>query len=121
MQSLYDRNAICVPPNIPIPAEASARPAGIPLDTFVPSDVINIPLRELSRKLRATYRESESRQTSAAADASAPVTFRLRPARVDGLVVLTRQQAETDRYRFQFSDGNTFRIADTWTGVETVF
>lgn len=40
-------------------------------------------------------------------------------APVDGLVVRNRNLAETDRYRFEFSDGTTFKIVDKWAGKST--
>lgn len=39
--------------------------------------------------------------------------------RVDGLVRRGRTLAETDRYRFEFSDGSTFKITDKWTNHST--
>ena len=38
---------------------------------------------------------------------------------VDGLVVRNSQLAETDRYRFEFSDGTTLKIVDKWSGKST--
>ena len=38
---------------------------------------------------------------------------------VDGLVVRNPHLAETDRYRFEFSDGTTLRIVDKWAGKST--
>ncbi len=38
---------------------------------------------------------------------------------VDGLVVRNQQLAETDRYRFEFSDGTTLKIVDKWAGKST--
>lgn len=35
---------------------------------------------------------------------------------VDGLVLNDQQQAETDRYQFDFLSGTTFKITDKWTG-----
>ena len=39
--------------------------------------------------------------------------------KVDGLVRLSQTQAETDRYRFDFSDGATFKITDKWSNRST--
>jgi hypothetical protein len=38
---------------------------------------------------------------------------------VDGLVVRNKNLAETDRYRFEFSDGTTLKIVDKWAGKST--
>jgi hypothetical protein len=38
---------------------------------------------------------------------------------VEGLVVRNPNLAETDRYRFEFSDGTTLRIVDKWAGKST--
>lgn len=38
---------------------------------------------------------------------------------VEGLVVRNPHLAETDRYRFEFSDGTTLRIVDKWAGKST--
>jgi hypothetical protein len=38
---------------------------------------------------------------------------------IDGLVVKNRNLAETDRYRFEFSDGSTFKITDKWSNRST--
>jgi hypothetical protein len=38
---------------------------------------------------------------------------------VEGLVVRNSQLAETDRYRFEFSDGTTLKIVDKWSGKST--
>jgi hypothetical protein len=38
---------------------------------------------------------------------------------VDGLVVKNRNLAETDRYRFEFSDGSTLKITDKWSNKST--
>ena len=38
---------------------------------------------------------------------------------VDGLVVRNPNLAETDRYRFEFTDGTTLRIVDKWAGKST--
>lgn len=35
---------------------------------------------------------------------------------VDGLALNDKQQAETDRYQFDFLSGTTFKITDKWTG-----
>lgn len=39
--------------------------------------------------------------------------------RVDGLVVKSRNLAETDRYRFEFSNGSTLKITDKWSNKST--
>lgn len=39
--------------------------------------------------------------------------------RVDGLVVISRHLAETDRYRFEFSNGSTLKITDKWSNKST--
>lgn len=39
--------------------------------------------------------------------------------RVDGLVRRSQTLAETDRYRFDFSDGITFKITDKWSNRST--
>ena len=39
--------------------------------------------------------------------------------RVDGLVRRSQTLAETDRYRFDFSDGTTFKITDKWNNRST--
>ncbi len=38
---------------------------------------------------------------------------------IDGLVVKNRNLAETDRYRFEFSDGSTLKITDKWSNRST--
>jgi hypothetical protein len=38
---------------------------------------------------------------------------------VEGLVRRSQTQAETDRYRFDFSDGTTFKITDKWSNRST--
>jgi hypothetical protein len=38
---------------------------------------------------------------------------------VDGLVVRSKNLAETDRYRFEFSDATTLTIRDKWSGRST--
>jgi hypothetical protein len=38
---------------------------------------------------------------------------------VKGLVVKNRNLAETDRYRFEFSDGSTLKITDKWSNKST--
>lgn len=38
---------------------------------------------------------------------------------VDGLVVKNRNLAETDRYRFEFSNGSTLKITDKWSNKST--
>jgi hypothetical protein len=38
---------------------------------------------------------------------------------VEGLVVRSSLLAETDRYRFEFSDGTTLKIVDKWSGKST--
>ena len=38
---------------------------------------------------------------------------------VDGLVVKNANLAETDRYRFEFSDGSTLKITDKWSAKST--
>ena len=40
-------------------------------------------------------------------------------APVEGLVLRSKQVAETDRYAFEFSDGATFKIIDKWSGRST--
>lgn len=40
-------------------------------------------------------------------------------AKVDGLVRRSSNQAETDRYQFDFSDGVTFKITDKWSNRST--
>ncbi len=39
--------------------------------------------------------------------------------KVDGLVVRNRNLAETDRYRFEFSNGSTLKITDKWSNKST--
>ena len=39
--------------------------------------------------------------------------------KVAGLQRVSQTQAETDRYRFDFSDGSTFKITDKWSGKST--
>lgn len=39
--------------------------------------------------------------------------------RVDGLIVKNRNLAETDRYRFEFINGSTFKITDKWSNKST--
>ncbi len=38
---------------------------------------------------------------------------------IDGLMLRSKNLAETDRYAFEFSDGSTFRIIDKWSGRST--
>lgn len=39
--------------------------------------------------------------------------------KVDGLVVKNKNLAETDRYRFEFSNGSTLKISDKWSNKST--
>jgi hypothetical protein len=39
--------------------------------------------------------------------------------KVDGLVRVSKTEAETDRYRFEFTDGSTFKITDKWSNRST--
>ena len=39
--------------------------------------------------------------------------------KVDGLVRVSKTVAETDRYRFDFTDGSTFKITDKWSNRST--
>lgn len=39
--------------------------------------------------------------------------------RVDGLVVRNQNLAETDRYKFEFSNGSTLKITDKWSNKST--
>ena len=39
--------------------------------------------------------------------------------KVDGLVVKNKYLAETDRYRFEFSNGSTLKITDKWSNKST--
>jgi len=39
--------------------------------------------------------------------------------KVDGLVVKNKNLAETDRYRFEFSNGSTLKITDKWSNKST--
>jgi len=40
-------------------------------------------------------------------------------AHVEGLDLVNRHLAETDRYAFEFQDGTTFKIIDKWSGKST--
>jgi hypothetical protein len=39
--------------------------------------------------------------------------------KVEGLVRVSKTEAETDRYRFDFTDGSTFKITDKWSNRST--
>jgi hypothetical protein len=84
-------------------------------------DDTEINLGELRRKLR------ESGETAGQTVHTAEMYFAertrtelsveikmLKP--VDGLVVNDKQQAETDRYQFDFISGTRFKITDKWSG-----
>jgi hypothetical protein len=88
------------------------------------ADALHIPLRDLIQKLGALRTSPSHAESGTIASKSAQTqpktTFRIRAmAHVDGFVVVNRHLAETERYRFEFLNGATFRILDTWTGIAT--
>jgi len=91
-------------------------------------DSIRIDLRELiqANKYRTNHSEPQASiqfeatvvETSTVVEESLAIRYESLE-QVDGLVVRTKQLAETDRYRFEFSDGSTLKISDKWTGRST--
>lgn len=97
-------------------------------------DDVQIKLPELFARLR----EIESRGIQTGAEQAAParqaaqveinyeqviereasMTY-VELEKVDGLVRRSQTLAETDRYKFDFSDGTTFKITDKWTNRST--
>jgi hypothetical protein len=91
-------------------------------------DTIRIDLRELiqANAFRSAHPETQSSiqfeatavEISTTIEESLAIRYEsLEP--VDGLVLRNKQLAETDRYRFEFSDGSTLKISDKWTGRST--
>jgi hypothetical protein len=68
----------------------------------------NTPTRQ-STTVYATYRKEEL-------DVELKYEFL---EKIDGLVLKNKNLAETDRYRFEFQDGTTFKITDKWSGKST--
>jgi hypothetical protein len=94
-----------------------------------PADDERIHLGDLIRRLKefdaqpvqsaqggASHEETRIEYTSVETELS--VLYReLTP--IDGLVRRDKSQAETDRYKFEFIDGGTFKITDKWANKST--
>jgi hypothetical protein len=109
------------------PPDAESEPihqAAARADSYAPQmDAINIRLRDLIQKLHDVQSGAaapSAKTTTEIVQTQSEFTFRLRAlAHVDGFMIASRRQAETDRYLFEFLDGGTFRITDKWSGKST--
>ncbi len=91
------------------------------------ADNVNIKLSDLIGQLKSLESNSGNQTTTSTSqltvayerkETDISINYRVLP-RVDGLVVRSKQYAETDRYAFEFLDGATFRITDKWSGKST--
>ena len=91
-----------------------------------PAEDVNIRLSDLIRRLKdvqaqpaqAQASHEETRIEYSSVETELNVEYRqLTP--VEGLVRRNRNQAETDRYQFDFIDGGTFKITDKWSNKST--
>jgi hypothetical protein len=94
-----------------------------------PAEDVRINLGDLIRRLKeieahtapeaasgASHEETRIEYTSVETELS--VSYSSLPP-VDGLVRRDKNLAETDRYRFEFIDGGTFKITDKWANKST--
>ncbi len=87
-------------------------------------DNVDIRFSDLVRQLHNVGDQSETTQTAQVftfqetIETKASVTY-YNLEKIDGLVVKNKNLAETDRYRFEFSDGSTFKIVDKWSNRST--
>ncbi len=105
-------------------AGKSAQSASLSVPNRVNDLNVDIRLADLYKKI---YGPKEQPQPTPQAqvieffqqiEKEASITFtNLEP--VNGLVVKNRHLAETDRYRFEFSDGSTLKITDKWSSKST--
>jgi hypothetical protein len=102
------------------PAENTYGPA-----SSQPVDDTQIRLSELSSRGQAAGENAQASSTQTVQvqyqqviERSASIRYQALE-RVDGLVRRSQSLAETDRYRFDFMDGSTFKITDKWANRST--
>ncbi len=106
------------------PVDAPGQGVIEPKDTRIRLSDLVRRLHELQKEPRPSTPDSVRRETEVtrivATQIKTEVTIRYEEFEpVQGLVLRDRHLAETDRYRFEFLDGSTFRIADKWSGKTT--
>jgi hypothetical protein len=105
-------------------AGKSAQAASLPISAGSNDLNLDIHLADLYKKINSSIEEpQQSPQAKVieyfqSVETEASLTYYNLP-NVDGLVVRNRNLAETDRYRFEFSNGSTFKITDKWTNKST--
>jgi hypothetical protein len=89
------------------------------------SDDVQVNLSELSARLKEINNQKTGGEVQAVqvefqqvVERKACFTY-TSLEKVDGLVRRSQSEAETDRYRFEFSDGTTLKITDKWTNRST--
>jgi hypothetical protein len=91
-------------------------------------DDVQIKLSDLKKCIKEVNTSSNN-NTSARQSTTVYATYRKEELdielkyelleKIDGLVLKNKNLAETDRYRFEFQDGTTFKITDKWSGKST--
>jgi len=85
---------------------------------------VDIRLSDLIQKIRGSQNQTQQTQQTQVIsieqtiETEASFTY-YELERVDGLVVRNQNLAETDRYKFEFSDGSTLKITDKWSNKST--
>lgn len=85
---------------------------------------IDIHLSELIKELKNVEKKDNSGQTTQVMSYEETVETQASLKyytleKIDGLVLKNRSLAETDRYRFEFSDGSSLKITDKWSNRST--
>ena len=113
-EALLSGGAVTPDPGCPVPKES---------DTRIRLSDLAHRLRELQQDPQGAAAGRSARSETVVASLTqqeTEVTIRIEVYEpVSGLVRRDQHLAESDRYRFEFVDGATFRITDKWSGKST--